>query len=308
MIAEVVLEHTATGPGADMDGDGAASRVQLWRLRSESAAALPQLRVSLEEWQDDGCDLLSLDARFHAFEGAPFSLCLSPRRANELSMVPQVLTRYQRLLPLPAATEAIPGLQRILSAHRALHDFSKPLARADYDHAHDTWRWLLRLAPEASAAAQLAALFHDIERLESEADRRVEQHAAEYQRFKRKHAERGAQLAGDVLEQAGASVELRRRVCELIEHHEQPETDAELSCLNDADALSFFSLNAVGYLRYFGAVQTQRKVSFTLGRMRDEAASMLAGLRMPAVVSELVQPALHRRFGWKREEVNAWRA
>jgi len=290
MIAEVVIEQPAVAIGT-------SGTVQRWRLRDAPLqGTLPQLGLSLAEWHDDGTDLLQVDARFHALEEQDFSLRLALGRAEEVATTTQVLTRYQRLLPPPQGAEAVPELESILEAHRALHDLSKPLVRADYDHAHDTWRWLLRLDPTATAAAQLAALFHDVERLGPEGDRRTEHEAKDYGAFKQAHARRGAQLADGVLERAGCELALRQRVCQLIERHEQPSDDPELCCLNDADALSFFSLNAVGYLRYFGVAQTRKKVEFTLRRMREDAAGLVPSLRMPHVVSELVRQALHTRF------------
>ena len=61
---------------------------------------------------------------------------------------------------------------------------------------------------------QLAVLLHDIERLASEPDARVEHLAADYQAFKDAHARAGAQLARAVLLRAGvahASPTRRRR-------------------------------------------------------------------------------------------------
>jgi hypothetical protein len=172
--------------------------------------------------------------------------------------------------------------------HRALFDLRKPLVRADYDHAVDTWRWLLWLSPRASAPLQLAALFHDVERLESEADERVEQHASDYLAFKARHAARGAQIAARTLFELGFDAEAVERAVTLIYAHEQPAKDAELLLLNDADALSFFSLNSWGYLRYYGAAQTERKVSYTLGRMSSRALGFLASTRQPPFVAALL--------------------
>jgi hypothetical protein len=67
----------------------------------------------------------------------------------------------------------------------------------------------------------------------------------------------------------------------LRRHEARGNDDVELDLLNDADALSFFSLNAQGYLHYFGPEQTERKVRYTLARMGDRARHVLRRLRLP---------------------------
>lgn len=67
------------------------------------------------------------------------------------------------------------GRTRLLRRHRSLHPADKPLVRADYRHALDVWQWVLRLDPEAGGAVQIAALFHDVERIFTEAESRSEQ-------------------------------------------------------------------------------------------------------------------------------------
>ena len=62
----------------------------------------------------------------------------------------------------------------------------------------------------------------------------------------------------------------------------------EISVLNDADALSFFSLNSAGYLDYFGLEQTRRKVAYTLGRLRPAARLHLVGIRLRPVVEAAI--------------------
>jgi hypothetical protein len=234
-----------------------------------------------------------LDALAESQDG-PFMLVFPDFREGP---VRAVLTRCQRWMDRRNEESRGPLFDRVLRRHREAHDLARPLVRADYNHALDTWQWLLRLAPDAGLAAQLAALFHDVERLTSEAGARVEHRAADYQAFKDAHAARGAELAGVLLDEAGIEPSARRRTTRLIALHEQPpaadddgdDCDAEaISLLNDADALSFFSLNSVGYLDYFGPEQTRKKVAYTLRRLRPEARSYLAGMRLPPAVEVLV--------------------
>jgi len=245
--------------------------------------------VRLDEWRKCG-DLLGYDRLIHALETTgDFGLTLMVRDVcAEAPAASQVLTRYQRLLPLPAAAKAFAELSTCLDAHRALHRLELPLVRADYDHAIDTWRWVLRLEPRASRAVQLAALFHDVERLESEPVARVEQQAPDYLAFKLRHAARGARIAQMVLTAAGLEAACVDDVARLVEHHEQPGDDAELQLLNDADALSFFSLNSWGYLKYFGLEQTRKKVSYTVSRMRYAALQLALATRQPPQIACLL--------------------
>ena len=243
--------------------------------------------VDVEAWlaADDFADF---DARC----GRASSDALTIRAGAEPSLVTRVaweaLTRLQRRLDRRNHASAGPVFDEVLRAHRALHDTSKPLVAADLDHALDTWQWLLRIAPGAPLPLQLAALFHDVERLESEADRRVEHHAADYQAFKDAHARRGAALAFAVLVAAGVAPRSADRARALVAAHERPGPDPELDLLNDADALSFFSLNSPGYADYFGPAQTRRKVAYTLERMSHAARARLATVRLRPDVRRLV--------------------
>lgn len=193
-----------------------------------------------------------------------------------------------------------PSFRRVLSAHRALHDLTLPLVRADYDHALDTWQWTLRLAPNAGVALQLAALFHDIERLVSEAERRVEHTAPDYQAFKNAHADAGARLAGDALGACGVERERIEQVARLIREHELPRSassSADARLLADADALSFFSLNSPGFADYYGPEHLHRKVRYTLGRMSSAAVRRLVDVRLRDDVRSALAAALRERAG-----------
>jgi hypothetical protein len=228
----------------------------------------------------------------------PFGLRLlgSPERLPTMAF--EVLTRCQRLADRRNHDSCGPEFDRVLRCHRELHDLAKPLVRADHSHSLDTWQWMLRLNRGASLAAQLAALFHDVERLVSEADVRVEHLAPVYQEFKDAHARSGAVMALEALAEAGVDEPVCRRVARLIGGHEQPPFPGEpyaeeLALLNDADALSFFSLNSPGYMDYFGPEATRRKVAFTLARLRPAARRRLSHIRLrPDVAALLVEHEL----------------
>lgn len=254
---------------------------------------IPCLPLSLAAWESQFFNFYDLDAWLDDLaerSAGPFALLLAGEEERLIRFAREVLTRCQRLSDRRNAASRSGLFDRVLAAHRALHDFAKPLVRADYNHALDTWQWALRLQPEAGLAVQLAALFHDVERLVSEADARVEHHAASYQEFKDDHALRGAWMADQTLACAGVDEGTRRRTARLIAEHERPpaadDPEAEeIALLNDADALSFFSLNSVGYLDYYGPEQTRRKVEYTLRRLRPGSLRYLEGVRLRSQVA-----------------------
>ncbi|HET9960176.1 MAG TPA: DUF4202 family protein, partial [Polyangiaceae bacterium] len=248
----------------------------------------PALTLEVFEWARRDCDLAECDRI--AAHAADSSAWLSLRGADlPEDVLFQVLTRYQRLLTRTDVACCDPLFARVLERHRALHDLSKPLVRADFDHAIDVWLWLLRIEPGASRALQWAALFHDIERLESEADFRIEQHAPDYQAFKDAHAEQGARMTRAVLTAAGVTPEEADQVAQWIVWHERPaheDRSYDSSALADADALSFFSLNSPGFMNYYGLEHTQKKIAYSLSRMSPRAKKLLTRVKLRADVQD----------------------
>jgi hypothetical protein len=247
----------------------------------------PRLSLSAAEWESPGFPFYELDARFDALAeqagGAPWRLDLAAERERLPGMALEVLTRCQRLVGRRNAASSTPLFDRLLERHRAIHDLSKPLVRADWAHTVDVWQWVIRLDPDAGLAVQLAALFHDVERLVSEADVRVEHRADDYQAFKDEHARRGAEMADQALTAAGVDAEAREEAARLIAGHEH-----DRSLLSDADALSFFSLNSPGYADYFGSEAARRKVAWTLARLRPEARERLDTVRLRPDIAEMI--------------------
>ncbi|MBN1210921.1 MAG: DUF4202 family protein [Myxococcaceae bacterium] len=248
------------------------------------------LCLDVEEWRSPGFDPFSWDPRvFSAADAERLALHVVGARGEELAAAAlEILTRYQGFVDRRNAASSGPLFNQILARHRALHDLSKPLVHADYRHALDVWQWVLRLEPEAGLAVQVAALFHDVERLLSEADARVEHRAADYQAFKDAHAALGAELTCALLEELEVEAATCERVRWLVTRHERPGGDAALALLNDADALSFFSLNSSGFRRDFSPEHSRRKVAYTLARLRPEHRARLERVRLARAVRELL--------------------
>jgi hypothetical protein len=270
--------------------------------------------VTSSRWQAADFDPTTLDAevaRTLASHGALTLRLIHDDKAGPASRAPvdvdgwpplvrialELVTRYQRLLPGRNRHSADPLFDRALGLHRALHDRQKPLVAADHDHALDVWRWTLRLCPEASLAVQLGALYHDIERLDSESLVRIEQHARNYRAFKETHAKKGAQITRAQLTAIGAEARLVDEVADLVTNHEHPGADPDKQLLNVADALSFFSLNACGFLAYYGLRHSKRKIAYTLARLDARGWRELGRVRHRADVWQLIAEAMARDPG-----------
>ena len=254
---------------------GVAGEFPSVRISFDVHAIDPHLRAS--QWLRDDFDTWAFDVAVDELASAPFALCIADDVDHDAFAV-EVLNRCQRWIARRNEFSAGETFDRVLERHREMHDLAKPLVRADYNHARDVWQWTLRLEPRASLAVQIAALFHDIERLASEADKRVEHLAPDYQAFKDAHASAGAEMTRRILRDVPRGIV--DRVAQLVGIHERRSDDAEVALLNDTDALSFFSLNSNGYADYFGPEQTRKKVEYTWNRMSDRARTRLHGIRI----------------------------
>lgn len=262
-------------------------------VAGEPAAWVDRVEVDAAAWTLGEIDPTGLDDRIDTMaESGPFAVAvLDPSGAGAAETVAEELSvRCQRWSGERNAAFEASELTHLLLRHRDLHPLDKPLLRADYRHALDVWQWVLRLDPEAGAAVQLAALFHDVERIFTEADSRGEQAVADYDDYKARHAERSALVTDEVLREQGTPPQLRTRVAELIAGHDQPGRidSVEGELLEDADALSYFSLNSSGYLHYYGVEQARRKIGWTRARLSARGHAWLGRLHLPPGVAGLV--------------------
>jgi hypothetical protein len=211
----------------------------------------------------------------------------------------QVATRFQRFERGTNPASGTPFFRQILEAHARLYNRRRPLLAADHDHPLDTWRWLLRLEPCAGLSLQLAALFHDIERLGSESDRRDERNVSDRAAFERTHAAVGGRMAASVLDSLRTPPTVIARTRALIARHADPigdvqdGLDADVALLASADALSFFSLGAPGLAHNFGDELLAHKVTHGLDRLTEQARLLLPRLKVTPAVRALI--AAHAR-------------
>jgi hypothetical protein len=280
-------------------------RLDRGRLAGAVAREFPSISITFDagdgtattlrssEWNDPHFDWWRFDSHADNIQG---QLCLIDDADCGATFPIEVLNRCQRVIARRNRYSHGTQFDRTLRLHRDCHDLSKPLLIADYRHALDTWQWTMRLDGDASLPLQLAALFHDIERIVTEAELRIEHRAADYQAFKDQHARDGSNLAGRLLTYVNVDGAVIRRVSEMIARHEEKLADEDVGTLIDADGLSFFSLNSNGYADYFGPEQTQRKIAWTWNRMRPAARRRLDTLRLRSDVAamlDLVKEGAH---------------
>jgi len=111
------------------------------------------------------------------------------------------------------------------------------------EHLRRARDWLLVIEPDASEAARLAALTHDMERhFPGGPEYDPGTMAPDEESYRRAHSERSAAIVGDWLTEQGAAEELMARVRGLIELHEIGGTP-EANLVQAADSLSFLETN-----------------------------------------------------------------
>lgn len=256
-------------------------------LEAPRAREPGDVSIDADTWRAPPVSFFEIDRRLDVLAG-PAPKALRIRGAHAALRSVSVLSRAQRLVR--RQNDGGTWTDPILAVLEGLFEaagLERPLVRADLDHALDAWQWLLRIEPDAPMPLQIACLFHDIERLESEADTRIEHRAADYQAFKDAHAARGAGIVRTRLAAAPLPAAWVEEAARLVEGHERAGEAA--AALADADALSFFSLNSPGYLDYFGPEQTEKKIAYTLARMRPASRARALTLCLREDVARLVE-------------------
>lgn len=255
------------------------------RVERALASGASDIVVDDHVWRG-AFDLGSLDEKIEHAGPTP---SIAVRGHDVTGLACEVMTRYQRLLGRRNRASASAVFDGVLRAHAGLYDVADPLAKADLEHAVDSWQWILRLAPEAALPVQIAALFYDVERLESEPRERIEHRAPERPSAKDWRSHKALSRAFALLDGLGLSADDRARVRELVVSSERRIGDADVALLDDADALSFLSLNSAGYIDYFGVAQTRRKVAYTLSRLGPRARDKLEHVRLRPDVERLLR-------------------
>jgi hypothetical protein len=247
------------------------------------------VEVAVARWASDDFDILTLDDEvWRCFER--HGRCelritgAAGEREGLAESALQIALRYQRFDGATNPASATPLFRQVLTAHERLHDRRRPLGAADHDHALDTWRWLLRLEPAAGLSLQVAALFHDVQRGDTEATHLDV------------HTHDSARVVVSLLESLHAPREIVEHTRALVAAHDggrvAPDLATEAALLANVDALSFFSLNAPAFAKYYGPAHAARKVAFTVGRLDGAGRAWLSRLKLPGAFRALIREAL----------------
>jgi hypothetical protein len=265
-----LLQHAWAFLLAELDCDAV-------RLRPE--LELNEVCLGLHDWSHPSANVLGFDQLITtANRDGDFRLVLwSSDWDAGLAAALELLNRYQRLLPLPAACAGRSKLTQALAAHRLVHPLDDPRGRASYEHSLDAWRWLIRLNPHAELSLQLAALFHEAGAEEGCT------------------TELGPPLGHDA--KLGA-VRLACRALHPLELDTDtlanmvghivglaPSSRGDQRLLADADCLSFLSVSTWRYLRHHGRAATERRVTAAFSQMGDLAMRLALTTRQPRPIS-----------------------
>jgi hypothetical protein len=185
------------------------------------------LRLEVEEWRAPGFDPFTWDPRVFTAAGTE-RLALHLVGAEDAGLARsalEILTRYQGLVGQRNADSSGSLFDHLLERHRAQYTLEDAQERARYQHALDTWQWVLWLEPQADLATQLAALFHDTGA-----------------------PERACVLLGE----AGVDTATCESLRELLTRPQASPSGRRQALLEEADGLSFLSLSTEGFRQHFG--------------------------------------------------------
>ena len=149
-------------------------------------------------------------------------------------------------------------------------------------HSQRTIFWLLKLNPDADVALKIAAFTHDIERLASSPplEHMIAASSEGWQdpEFLRRHSTKGAEIIGEILKGMAVEPGVIDQVQFLVAGHEFPGTDDQ-NILKDADSISFFENNVMGFLRMhvktYGKEKVRAKFEWMYSRISSEPARQI---------------------------------
>jgi hypothetical protein len=169
----------------------------------------------------------------------------------------------------------------------------------DSRHADNTLEWLLRLEPDASAALQLAALGHDIDRaIEGLKVRRAD--FDNYDAFKAAHARNSARIIRRILVACEVERQIVDEACRLVRAHEEGG-DPDSDLLKDADSISYFDVNVALYFQREGWDETKRRSHWGYRRLTPRAQEIVKRIdhedkELARLLREVIQGSVNGRL------------
>lgn len=162
-------------------------------------------------------------------------------------------------------------------------------------HAITVLGWVEKLKPNPSVALQIAALFHDVDRLITPGEGggfKGDRNSKEYLVHKKAHAKRSAVYAYKMLKEFNLEEKDIGRTVFLIEHHDdtleeiERYKDRDLEILVTADSFSWFSTTGVNLLKAEGVERTKDKLRFILSKTPKFALKLLPQVKIENPVLE----------------------
>ncbi len=170
----------------------------------------------------------------------------------------------------------------------------------DYEktHAKFVHSWVLKLNDNASSALQIAALFHDVDRIihpDLAYGFKGSRASKEYYQYKKDHATRSAEFICPQLENIGLHPQEIKEVTFLITHHD--DTGEEVTALKNkklniivaADSLAFFDSVAQKILNSEGKDRVRDKMYFMIEKMPIFARKILKKITLTNPILEEIK-------------------
>lgn len=146
-------------------------------------------------------------------------------------------------------------------------------------HYQNTVDWLLKLDSKVDEVMQAAAYAHDIERAFR---KKEEKNSVAYKKFRaddpeylKMHQESGAKIIRKFLIKENFLMPDIKRIYNMVLHHEEGG-DFESDLIMEADSLSFFDVNAKGFVDKFLPIMGKERVKIKFNFMKNRVKSQKA--------------------------------
>jgi uncharacterized protein DUF4202 len=243
---------------------------------NRTAEKSADVRIVVSEWRRDDFALRGFDAEIESAS----SLAIAEEDLSRPASI-EILTRAQRMIGRRNQYSANHGFDDVLQRHFDLHDLDEASERDEYNHALDSWQWMLRLAGAATLTLQIAALFHDAERLISPA-------MPDSPLLRDAQARAAAEITRRALAGSLVGEGTVAAAADLVASHQRESISPDVALLNDADSLSFFSWRSAAFFQEHGAREGHAEVRYRLSRMSAAARERLSAMRLSREVLAVI--------------------